>query len=390
MPCGFESRPRYMNLRSRVRELKKRIVKRDPLVTVGISQSALLHNLNAYRALYPKHQIAPVLKSNAYGHGLAVVAEILDNEPIAFFMVDSLYEARKLRHAGIRSRIVVMGYVRPRDIARNRLPRIDFAVLDIEQLRELASLASTHVRIHLKIDTGMHRQGLMPTEIPEAVDLIRSHAHIEVVGVATHLGDADTPDSVMTQLQLERWNQALSEVEEAFPLLEYRHVAATKGARYAAEANTNVIRAGMGLYDYDSSFSEAALVPVLELRSSVAMLRTVPQGEAVGYNATHRTARETRLATIPLGYYEGIDRRLSNQGVFLIQDMPAPITGRVSMNMSSVDVTDIPGVKRGDVVVAISRDPSAPNSVREIAKIADTTPYVILAHIPEHLRRVVE
>lgn len=379
-----------MNLRSRVRELKKRITKRDPLVTVGISQSALRHNLNTYRSLYPNHQIAPVLKSNAYGHGLAVVAEILDKEPIAFFMVDSLYEARKLRHAGIRSRIMVMGYVRPRDIARNRLPRIDFAVLDIEQLRELTALTTTHIRVHLKVDSGMHRQGLLPSELPEAIKLIQSQPLIEVVGAATHLGDADTPDSKMTQVQLERWNQALTEVEEAFPLLEYRHVAATKGARLAEEAQTNVIRLGMGLYGYDTATGAQVLKPVLELRSLVAMLRTVPADEYVGYNATHTTTGDTVLATIPLGYHEGIDRALSGKGALLIHGTRAPLVGRVSMNMSTVDVTDLPHIKRGDSVTALSRDPTAANSLAQVAKLAGTTPYVILSHIPEHLRRVVE
>lgn len=379
-----------MNLRSRIRSLKKRVLKRETLITVGISRECLLQNFSTYRRRYPDQLLAPVLKSNAYGHGLTLVAEILDREPIAFFMLDSLYEARKLRHAGIRSRILVMGYVRPKEIARNRLSKIDFAIVDIEQLRELTKIAGSETRVHLKIDTGMCRQGLLLSELDNAILLIQQNQSLHVVGVATHLGDADNPESVMTDRQLTRWHEALARIEETFPLIEFRHVAATKGARFATETKSNVIRLGLGLYGFDTSPEMRDVQPVLELRSIVAMLRTVSAQEFVGYNATHTTEAETTLATVPIGYHEGIDRRLSGKGTYLVSGLPAPIVGRVSMNMSSVDVTGIKNVKQGDEVVAISRDHEAPNSLRKLALLAETTPYVLLAHIPEHLRRVVE
>lgn len=380
-----------MTLRSFLRKVKRALAPSEPLITVSISKENLLHNLRTYKEAYPDVGIAPVLKSNAYGHGLALVAELLDREGVAFFMVDSLYEAKVLRNSGIRSRIVVMGYVRPEYIAKSTLKDTDYAVTDIEQLRTLAETAHRTVRIHLKLDTGMHRQGIVPDELDVAISLIKTNPHLIVVGVATHLADADNDDSTFTKTQLSRWTEMLETLESAFPSITYRHAAATKGAHWSASYPMNVARVGMGLYGYDTSpSSKLSLKPVLSMRSIVTSLRDVPNGDSVGYNATFTASRDSRIATVPCGYYEGIDRGLSNTGSFLVRNEIAPIAGRVSMNMVSLDVTDIPSVERGDTVTLISRDPEDPNSVLSMARMVGTTPYVILAHLPSHLYRTVE
>lgn len=393
MLCGFKSRPRYqdMIIRRFLRRIRRALAYNDPLITVGISKENLLHNLHTYQQAHPGLRIAPVLKSNAYGHGLAVVAELLDKEDIAFFMVDSLYEARRLRRAGIRSRILVMGYVRPEYIADSSLRKIDYALTDIEQLKDLALHAHKSVRVHLKIDTGMHRQGILPSDLPETVRFVQANPHIRVVGVGTHLADADNSETAFSETQLNVWNEAVRTLEAAFPNIEYRHAAATKGVRFDGTYPMNTARVGMGLYGCDTSpTGDLPLKPVLELRSFVTSIRTIPEGDFVGYNATFRASRPSRIATIPVGYFEGVDRTLSNVGSFMIAGTSCPIAGRVSMNMTSIDVTDVPNVARGDTAIVISRDTKSPNSVQNMAKLANTSPYVILAHIPEHLRRVVE
>lgn len=335
--------------------------------------------------------IAPVLKSNAYGHGLAVIAELLDKENIAFLMVDSLYEARVLRKSGIRSQVVVMGYVRPEDIASSTLHKVSYAVTDIEQLRTLSIEVSSSVCIHLKLDTGMHRQGILPADLEEAISLLQSNKHLVLEGVTTHLADADNPEDSFTRSQLSLWEEGLSRLEGAFGTVQYRHATATKGASWSREYPMNVIRAGMGLYGYDTSPSATlSLSPVLSMRSLITSIREVPVGEAVGYNTTWHAARPSRIATIPAGYYEGIDRALSNKGMLQVRGVSVPIVGRVSMNMVSIDVTDVPDVSRGDTVTLISRTPEDPNSVRSMAQLAETSPYVILAHLPTHLFRTVE
>lgn len=361
----------------------------EPLITVSISRENLLHNLRTYKEAYPEQMIAPVLKSNAYGHGLVVIAELLDKEDIAFFMVDSLYEAEVLRRAGIRSRIVVMGYVRPEAIVSTRLSNTDFAIVDIEQLRSVAKEAHTPVRLHLKFDTGMHRQGLLPNELTEATELIKQNPRLSVVGVGTHLADADNADATFTDAQLALWDSLLETIQASFPSIEYRHAAATKGVRTSATHSMNVLRIGMGLYGCNTApDTTLSLRPVLSMHSFVTSIRAVPEGDTVGYNTTFRTMRPSRIATVPAGYYEGVDRGLSNTGSFQVNGIDCPIAGRVSMNMTSIDITDTES-KCGDVVTLISTDSGDSNSVRSMARLAGTTPYVILAHIPTHLYRTV-
>lgn len=392
MPCGFKSRPRYyMNIRPLVRKIRRALTGYAPLITISISRERLLHNFRAYKERYPSMGIAPVLKSNAYGHGLEIVARILDREGIAFFMVDSLYEATVLRRVGIQSRIVVMGYVRPEYIARSSVRDTEYAVVDIEQLRTLARLATSPVRIHLKLDTGMHRQGILPADVSEAIGLIRANQYLRVTGIATHLADADNKDAAFTKTQLAAWNDTATMLDAAFPSIEYRHAAATKGALWSATHPMNVLRLGMGLYGYDSSPEAGmALTPALSMRTSITSARAIPAGDTVGYNSTFVATRPSRIATVPVGYYEGIDRGLSNKGSLLVRGVACPIAGRVSMNMTSIDVTDVPDTAPGDEVLVISHTPEDPNSVRSMALLADTTPYVILAHLPSHLYRTEE
>jgi len=219
--------------------------------------------------------------------------------------------------------------------------------------------------------------------------------HVELVGVCTHLADADGPQPEHTDTQVAVWNATVPKLLEAFPSITYRHIAATKGVAWAKAARTNVGRLGIGLYGFDTAHDGTApLKPVLEMRTLITSIREVPAGDCVGYNVTYTPKEAVRIATVPVGYFEGIDRLLSNKGSMLVQGKRAPLAGRVSMNMSSLNVTDIPEAKRGDTVIAISRNPEDENSVANMAKLLTTepatTPYVILVHISPHLKRVVE
>jgi alanine racemase len=378
-------------MRTVVRTIRDVLFPKDePLITISVHKEALLQNLRAYQREYPEAQFAPVLKSNAYGHGLCVVARILESEPIAFFMVDSLYEARRLRAGGIRKRILVMGYVRPRTIATNTLSHIDFAITSLSQLKELSALATGKTRVHLKIDSGMHRQGILPEELDEAIRLVRENSSIVVSGIGSHFADADTEHSALTKRQIERFTQAQEKLTQAFGEVPFRHISATKGVPFLEETNTTVVRLGIGLYGFDTSATKRmSLQPALSMHTVVSSVRTIPAGESVGYNGTYTTDTEETLATIPTGYYEGVDRALSNKGGVYIKGVWCPFRGRVSMNMSTVDVTLVPDIRPLDPVLVISNNLHEQNAVTQMAEDAGTTPYVILAHLPEHLKRVV-
>ncbi|MDB5194946.1 MAG: Alanine racemase [Parcubacteria group bacterium] len=385
-----------MTIRTSLRKIRRTLTGYTPLVEVSISKENLLHNLRTYQKRYPDLQFAPVLKSNAYGHDLGTIARLLDHEKIAFFVVDSYYEARRLRRANVRSRILVMGYVRPEDIAKSKLPNVDFGITDLEQLRALTELVKHPVRIHFKLDTGMRRLGIPESHVSFAEDLIKDQPLLELVGIASHFADADGEDETFTRAQVDVWQAVAKELLLAFPSIEYRHIAATKGVRFNDATGTNVARLGIGLYGFDTSPSaEAPLRPILELRTLIASVREIQAGESVGYNATYTADHAMKIATVPVGYYEGIDRRLSSKGAMLVEGVVCPIVGRVSMNMASIDVTHVPDVAPGDTVVAVSRNPSDANSVSNIVRTVSTpeyaeTEYVILTHFAPHLERVVE
>lgn len=395
MPCGFKSRPRYHDMSRYFRRLFRKITRmlstHEPLITVSISRERLLHNLHTYQSAYPDLKVAPMLKSNAYGHGLCLVAELLDREDIAFFAVDSYFEARRLREGGIRTKILVMGYVRPEYIARNGLYDTEYAITDLEQLREVSRAAERPVRLHMKFDTGMHRNGILETDLVEAIELVRANPNLIVSGICSHLADADNHDASFSQSQLGVWERCVAQLKTAFPSLQYRHISATKGARFSKNASMNTVRVGMGLFGCDTSpHADLPLSPVLSMRSFITSIREISTGESVGYNGTFVAQRASRIATVPVGYHEGIDRGLSNRGMYSVRSTLCPIAGRVSMNMSSIDVTDLPDASRGDEIVVISNTSKDPHSIQSMARTIDTSPYVLLAHIPEHLARIVE
>jgi alanine racemase len=361
-----------------------------PLIEVFISAANLKHNLRTYQQTYPGLLFAPVLKSNAYGHGLVQAAQVLDKEAIPFFVVDSLYEAIALRSEGIESEILVIGFTEVENIKHANLSRVAFTVTSMEQLEAFAARLSSHVKIHLKIDTGMHRQGILLSEIDRAIRILKLKKTLQFEGVCSHFADADGRDQKFTLSQIREWERASGLFRSNFPAIKFFHIANTAGGFYAGKASGNVARLGIGLYGINPSpFAKLSLKPVLEMRSIVSSIKTIPAGAKVGYNVTYRAKRATTVATIPAGYFEGVDRRLSNKGVFKIKQVDCPIVGRVSMNTTSIDVTRVEGVKIGDSVTVISKNPSDKNSVERMARLAKTIPWEILVHIPQHLRRTV-
>jgi alanine racemase len=379
-----------MNFLRIFRNIRRRFGNYNPSVEILISRQRLLDNLGEYARQYPGLLLAPVLKSNAYGHGLIPVAEILDQAKIAFFVLDSLYEAMILRRAGIKSEILVIGYTPAENIKNARMARVSFTIASLEQLQEVAKIITAPLKIHLKIDTGMHRQGITPEQVDEAIKIIKVCKFFVLQGVCSHLADADNIDDVFTKAQLEKWEKITLIFKSNFSSIKYFHILATAGSVYGNQGIVNVLRLGLGLYGIDSSPQKKMnLQPVLQARSLVGSLKKISAGEAIGYNATYRTKTEAMIATIPAGYFEGVDRRLSKRGFFKIKDIFCPIVGRVSMNITSIDVTAVPEIKLNDELILISDNSNDKNSVQNIAKLAETIPWEILVHLPQHLRRTV-
>ncbi len=355
-----------------------------------IYKKNLIHNLNEYQKKYPKLALAPVLKSNAYGHGLIQVARILDKEQIAFLAVDSLFEATILRHEDIKSNILIIGYTSAENIGNSKISNTAFTITSLEQLKEINASLRKEKKFHLKIDTGMHRQGIMPKEILEAIKIIRNNQLIKLEGVCSHLADADNERKDFTEVQIKNWHENIEIIKRSFKNLKFFHLAATSGMAHADKIQANVARLGIGLYGINAAFEKLNLKPVLEMQSVISSARTIEAGESVGYGAAFKTDRTMRIATVPVGYSEGVDRRLSNVGCFKFNSQKCSIVGRVSMNITSVDLGTVSEIKIGDKVVVISSNSQEENSVENMAKLAHTIPYDILVHIPQHLRRIVK
>ncbi len=361
-----------------------------PLIEVTIFKDALLHNLHEYQKKYPKFLYAPVLKSNAYGHGLVQVGRILDGERIAFFMVDSFYEALTLRQHGVRSPILVLGFERVENLINPKLNNCTSTIIDFQTLQQVCAMLKKPVRFHLKIDTGMHRQGILFEEIKKAAQLIKQNSNFILEGVCSHFADADGTDETFTLKQISKWNEAVQFFKSEIPGVKYFHISNTAGNFFSENIQANVGRLGIGLYGINvSQFEKMHLEPALEMVSLISSIKKIPAGEKIGYGITFETIRPSVVATVPVGYTEGVDRRLSNVGFYKVGNVFCPLVGRVSMNMSSIDVSEIGNLQIGDKVVVISQKSDDKNSIESIAKLCGCIPYEVLVRIPQYLRRVV-
>lgn len=373
-----------------LRQLKKEISSHEPLIKVVVHRLALLDNLNAFRQKYDKLAFAPVLKSNAYGHGILEVAGILDRERLPFFVTDSLFEARMLQNEGIHTPVLVIGYTSVDNISSRHYPNIIFTITSLDHLKLLNSRLKIRTDFHLKIDTGMHRQGIMEDEIEEAMGILKKNSRIRLVGLCTHFADADNPDASFTDKQVEVWNRVAEAFKNAFSSIKHFHCANSAGVYYSKKAFGNVARLGISLYGINvSPFENVGLKPVLEMSSIISAVKNINAGEYVGYNITFKAEKPMKIATVPAGYFEGVDRRLSNVGVFTVGGKECPIVGRVSMNITTIDVSAVPEVKMGDRAVIISADAKAGNSIENISRQIGAIAYENLVHIPAHLKRVV-
>ncbi len=375
-------------IRGLFRALRARKFQYQRLVEVTVSREAILHNLHTFEDLYGKG-VAPVLKSNAYGHGLVETAKILRGERVPFLCVDSFFEALVLRNERITTPILIIGYTPLENLKKRPLKEVSFAVISLDELERLAS-SGLRVAIHLEVDTGMHRHGIMLNELDRALALLAKNPQIALEGIYTHLADADTSHSPHVARQITQWNAAAAEARKKIPSIRYFHCAQTAGSFYSSRIDANVIRIGIGLYGIYSGVGNISLRPALEMRTRITSLRTIEAGEYVGYNAAFKAEQRMRIASIPVGYHEGIDRRLSNRGFVTVSGIPCGIVGRVSMNITSIDVSRVPDAAIDKEVVVVSADPKDPNSIARMAEICGAIPYELLVHIPEGLRRTIK
>jgi alanine racemase len=379
--------------------------RRGGIQWVEIDRSALTHNVRQFRALLgPKRKLLAVVKANAYGHGLAETSRIVAEAGADWLGVHSLEEGIALRDAGHVLPILILGYV-PLDGAAEAVARdlrlIVYNPGMIGKLAEAARKLGKPARLHFKVETGTHRQGIPLEKIVGFIERARRRPAIIAEGLSSHFANIeDTTDHRYPRLQLDAFRKAIADLEDKGIRIPVRHIACTAATILFPETWFNMARIGIGLYGqwpsketYLSCIAKhrepLVLEPVLSWKSRVAQVTSVPKDALVGYGGTYKTTRATRLAVVPVGYYDGYARSLSNASYVLIKGRRAALRGRVAMDFITVDITDIPGVAIEDEVTLLGRAGKDQISADVLASLSGTISYEILARINPLLPRIV-
>lgn len=366
-----------MSLGFKLRSFARRLTPDfSPLNHIDINSTTILNNFDQFQKISP--HVWPVLKSNAYGHGIHQIVQSLAFRQFDYFVVDSYYEAQKIWQISSHP-VLLIGETLPANFPHMDFHRLALMVQNRETLLSLTKPAT----IHLKVNTGMNRQGIDKKDLPWFLAYIKGHPHLKLEGLFSHLADADGPSPVYTDKQLKRFKQVISAVKSSGFNPRFIHLAATYGAPLINDPRINAIRLGLGLYGYGPL---PDLHPALRFSTTVIKISQVKKGDLVGYNCTYKANKDMTIAVIPVGYHEGLDRRLSNCGFVKYQGKFCPIIGRVCMNLSVIDVSSTkPHLY--DSVEVISPNPLDKNSVPAIASLCHTIPYDILVHFNESIRR---
>ncbi len=359
-----------------------------------ISLAHLRHNMQALGRVAGV-PVWSVLKADAYGHGSKAVARTLERAGSAGICVALIEEGIELREAGIVVPILVMGghYGSAwSELIRHRLTPVLSRADQLESLAEEVRFSgAAPVPVHVKIDTGMARLGVPWREVDAFAEALGAHRELELDGLMTHFASAESStESVEQQLDLFEGARLAFAARGLVP--RRQHAANTAAAIGSPRARLDLVRPGIGLFGMAPGVSApVTLKPVMRVRTEIVALRTLPVGAGVGYGATWIAARESRIATIPMGYGDGLPRSLSNRGHVLVRGRRAPIAGTVSMDMTSVDVTDVPAAAIGDEVVVLGsqRGPLGEDtlSAEEIARHAGTIAWEILTGISRRVPR---
>jgi alanine racemase len=369
------------------------------LTWIEISKSALIHNLQTFRKqVGPNVVLAPAVKANAYGHGLVECGTIMAEHGADYLCVNALYEAEALRKAGIKIPILLIGHTPLSGL--EAIPRLNLEtiVYNPETIEILGRLGQP-MGIHLKIETGNHRQGIRPEDLPTFVEIVKRFPNLTVKGMSTHFANLeDRLNQQYARHQLKEFKKAIDILASLGIKPQYRHCSATAGIIALPEAHFNFVRLGIGAYGlWPSPKTQLAaerlglkmeLKPVLTWKTIVAQVKPVKKGDFVGYGCSHEMKQDGKIAVLPIGYYDGFVRALGNKGVVLIRGQRAPVIGRICMNMLMVDVSGIPDVKLEDEAVLIGKQGGQEVSAEAMAELSGTINYEVTTRIGERIPRI--
>jgi alanine racemase len=346
--------------------------------------------------------VCAVVKADAYGHGAVECSKALEAEGAKWLGVTSLDEAIPLRDAGVRAGILLMtGFWRGEEgeIVRLHLTPTVWEPWQIESIdKAAAGLGVAQHPVHLKVDTGMGRLGVGIDQLPEVLNVLRSAKHLTLEGFSTHLASSEIMDAPSVGEQEYRFEAARRMVREAGLEPRFVHLANTGAVISRRETWNTMVRPGVALYGYYLPFQRAGrevsggtlrlpVKPILTWKTRILSLRNFGANQALGYNGTYVTKAPAHVAVLPVGYADGYNRQLSNRGRVILREHYAPILGSISMDLTLVDVTGIPGVSVGDEVILLGTCDGLSVDALEHARLANSSPYEILCNISKRVPR---
>ncbi|MEC1522192.1 alanine racemase [Neobacillus niacini] len=362
-----------------------------------VSSEAIKHNTNQFKNYIGSSvNLMAVVKADGYGHGAVQIANAAVEAGADYLAVAILDEAIELREAGITEPILILGYTPPRSIRQAIMAGVDLTVFSEDVLDEIIfqteELQKT-AAIHLKIDTGMTRIGVQTRE--EALDLALKALEspfIVLKGIFTHFANADSEDPSYTLEQFERFLSATSYLEDIGISIPLKHCCNTAGTMNFPEMHLDMVRVGIGLYGLypDMSLKEhtISLQQAMTLKTKIAGLKKVAKSQPISYGCTYTPSSERMIATLPIGYADGLSRHLSNCGQFLLNGQKVLVAGRVCMDQTMIDVTTVPSCQQGDEVVIFGGNDKAFQSVDEIALLMGTINYEVVCLIGKRVPRL--
>lgn len=361
---------------------------------VEIDMNAFQHNVKQFKKLAQDVLLLAVVKTNAYGHGVLRMGEKAIEAGAERLGVTTVEEGVYLRTNGIAHPVHLLSTVSSEQVADivkyNLIPSVSGAQF-LQILNEEAVKAEKIISVHLKIDVGLHRFGMLPDE---ALSFCENHASLPGInfeGIYTHFSEADEGRWDVTDYQYSLFRQTVDELEEAGYHFSITHVGASTIALERPDMFCDMIRPGIALFGYTPEVRQEnilSLQSVLQLKSAVLRVRTIPKNSGVGYGASFRADKERKIAIVPIGHGDGYSRALSNKGEVLVRGRRAPIIGTISLDQTFIDVTDIPNVTEGDEVVLIGKQGNDWISARDVAFWMDSIVDEVLAGILERVRRV--
>ena len=375
-------------------------------VWVEISKSALIHNLKQFRKLIgPNKKLAAIVKSNAYGHGLIEIAKIAENSKADWLGVDSVDEAITLKKNKLKSPILILGYTiysRLSDIVNHSFRQTVYSKEIIKKLGQISNRKKKKTYLHLKLETGTSRQGVLEKDLIKLIKLIKQYKYLNLEGISTHFANIeDTTDHTYARKQLADFKRLVEKAEKKFnQKIPIKHAACSAATILFPQTHFNLVRAGISIYGLWSSGKthvsakdrkiNFTLKPVLTWKTIIAQVKKLKAGAPIGYGLTEILTQDSKIAILPIGYWDGYDRSLSSIGNVLIQGKRCRILGRVCMNMIIVDVSHITNIKPEDEVVLIGQQGQEKITADEIAGKINTINYEVVARINPLLYKIIK